>query len=58
MSKRNSKKTITITLNLKQVWELPRGHEQHLTGTGTHDHRPKRLRTRAASSRKAIREYE
>ena len=58
MSKRNSKKTITISLNLKRVWELPRGHEDHLTGTGIHDNRPKRLRTRNAANRKAIRDYD
>lgn len=58
MSKRNSKKTITINLNLKKIWELPRGHEDHLTGTGVHDNRPKRFRTRGAANRKAIREYE
>lgn len=56
MSKRN--KTITIKLNLKKIWELPRGHEDHLTGTGVHDSRPKRLRTRSAANRKAIREFD
>ena len=58
MSKRNSQKTITIKLNLKKVWELPRGHEDHLTGTGVHDNRPKRLRTRGAANRKAIRDFD
>ncbi len=58
MSKRNSHKTIKISLNLKKVWELPRGHEEHLTGTGVHDNRPKRERTRNAANRKAIREYD
>ena len=58
MSKRNSKKTITISLNLKRVWELPRGHSGHLTGTGVHDSRIKRERTRSAANRKAIREYD
>lgn len=58
MSKRHSKKTIIINLNLKKVWELPRGHEDHLTGTGVHDNRPKRLRTRAAANRKAIRDFD
>lgn len=58
MSKRYSKKTITISLNLKKVWELPRGHADHLTGTGVHDNRPKRMRTRGDESRKAIREYD
>ena len=58
MSKRNSKKTITINLNLKRVWELPRGHCEHLTGTGIHDNRIKRERTRGAANRKAIREYD
>lgn len=58
MSKRNSKKTIRFTLNLKRVWELPRGHEDHLSGTGAHDNRPKRERTRSASNRKAIGEFD
>lgn len=58
MSKRNSHKTIKISLNLKKVWELPRGHEEHLTGTGVHDSRPKRERTRNAANRKALREYD
>lgn len=58
MSKRNSKRTITISLNLKKVWELPRGHEDHLTGTGVHDNRPKRIRTRGAANRKAIKEFD
>lgn len=58
MSKRNSKKMITISLNLKRVWELPRGHSEHLTGTGVHDNRPKRSRTRGDAKRKAIREFE
>lgn len=58
MSKRTSKKTITISLNLKRVWEVPRGHCEHLTGTGVHDSRTKRERTRGAANRKSIREYD
>lgn len=52
------KKSIIIKLNLKKIWELPRGHEDHITGTGIHDHRPKRLRTRGAANRRAIKEFE
>lgn len=58
MSKRNSKKTITISLNLKKVWEVPRGHCEHISGTGVHDNRARRERTRGAANRKAFRDYE
>jgi hypothetical protein len=58
MSKRDSKKTVVVKLNLKPFWEVSKGHMDHLSGSGTHDHRPKRERTRGASNRKAIREYD
>ena len=33
------------------------GHQSHITGTGFHDLRPKRKRTRATQTREAIKEY-
>ena len=58
MSKRNSKKTIVLKLNLKPFWELSKGHHDHMSGSGTHDNRPKRERTRGDANRKAIRDYD
>jgi len=58
MSKRNSKKTIVLKLNLKPFWEISKGHHDHMSGSGTHDARPKRERTRGDANRKAIRDYD
>lgn len=58
MSKRNSKKTVVVKLNLKPFWEVSKGHHDHMSGSGTHDSRPKRERTRGASNRKAIGDYD
>lgn len=55
MSKR--KKNFTITLNVRNFWEIGKGHMSHLSGSGTHDSRPKRQRTRGDSNRKAIRDF-
>jgi hypothetical protein len=33
------------------------GHQNHISGTGVHDNRPKRQRTRDAARRFAIKEY-
>jgi hypothetical protein len=33
------------------------GHQSHITGTGAHDPRPKRKRTRASQLRAAMKEY-
>jgi len=52
MSKR--KKNFTIKLNLKPVWEIGKGHASHLSGSGQHDNRPKRMRTRNAQKRQAV----
>jgi hypothetical protein len=52
MSKR--KKNMVLVLNVRQVWEIGKGHNPHLGGSGKHDNRPKRLRTRGANNRKAI----
>lgn len=57
MGKRN-KKYGTIHLNAKPVWEVSRGHSDHISGSGTHDNRPKRQRTRGDANRKAMRDYD
>ena len=36
------------------LWELGKGHNPHKSGSGQHDNRPKRLRTRGAKNRKAL----
>lgn len=43
-----------IKLNVRPVWAIGKGHNNHLSGAGTMDNRPKRLRTRAAQKRKAV----
>lgn len=56
MSKR--KKSIVITLNVRPLWEIGKGHSEHRSGSGLHDNRPKRMRTRGAAKRNAMRDYE
>ena len=56
MSKRNNKtiwKTVIKAADLK----VSIGHQQHQSGGGAHDSRPRKQRTRAASNTKAIREF-
>lgn len=55
---RNSKKTIVLKLKLKPVWALGKGHSSHMSGSGQHDNRPKRMRTRNAEKRRFIGEYD
>lgn len=57
MGKRN-KKYDSIHLNVKPIWEASRGHADHISGSGTHDNRPKRSRTRGDANRKAMRDYD
>ncbi len=57
MGKRN-KKYGSITLDVKPVWALSKGHSSHISGSGTHDNRPKRRRTRADQKRRAMRDYD
>lgn len=56
MSKR--KKTIVIALNVRPLWEIGKGHSEHRSGSGLHDNRPKRMRTRGAEKRHAMKDYE
>ena len=57
MSKRK-KKYDSIRLNTKPIWEASRGHSEHISGSGTHDNRPKRSRTRGDANRNAMRDYD
>lgn len=50
----NKKKPIIVKLNLKPFWKIGHGHADHLSGSGQHDHRPKRLRTRSAMKRHSM----
>jgi len=51
-------KKITIKVNVKQPWEAARGHQEHRSGSGKHDCRPKRKRTRVDQRRAWQKEYE
>lgn len=52
MSKR--RKNMVVKLNVRPLWKIGHGHDEHISGSGQHDHRPKRLRTRAAVKRHAM----
>jgi hypothetical protein len=38
----------TIKIKVKKPWEVSKGHSEHRSGSGEHDSRPKRKRTRQA----------
>jgi alpha-D-ribose 1-methylphosphonate 5-triphosphate synthase subunit PhnH len=40
---KRKQKTITLVIKVKKV---AMGHQKHVTGSGVHDNRPKRQRTR------------
>lgn len=46
-----------IKLKTKKIWELAHGHNIHRSGSGHHDNRPRRSRTRMDIRRRAIAEY-
>ena len=46
-----------IKVSTKKPWEVGHGHNAHRSGGGTHDSRPRRLRTRSQTTRQAISEY-
>jgi hypothetical protein len=56
MSKKNNK-TIWKTVIKAEDLKVSIGHQQHQSGGGAHDSRPRKQRTRAASNGKAIREF-
>lgn len=55
MSRRKKPKQ-TVKLNIRPIYKLPKGHNSHISGSGTHNNSPKRERTRADVIRKAINE--
>ena len=54
MSRKKSK--ITLVIKASDI-KPAMGHRSHTTGSGAHDNRPKRQRTRSEQNRKAIQEY-
>ncbi len=46
-----------IKVSTKKPWEVSRGHNSHRSGSGNHDNRPRRVRTRMDIRRRAIEEY-
>ena len=53
-----AKVIMTVKINPRKIWELGKGHSPHRGGSGTHDSRPNRMRTRGAASKRAIRDYD
>ena len=56
--KRKQKKQSEKILIRKEDIKPATGHSQHDSGSGYHDHRPKRQRTRAAQRRQALKDYD
>jgi hypothetical protein len=52
-SRRRLKKMVIQAADIK----VATGHKAHFTGTGAHDSRPKRKRTRSTILRAALKEY-
>ena len=52
------KKNIKIKINVKPIWKIGMGHNDHISGSGKHDNRPKRERTRKASFNKHMKEFD
>ena len=55
--KRKQKKQSDKILIEKEDIKPSTGHSQHDSGSGYHDGRPKRQRTRAAQKRQALKDY-
>ena len=47
-------KKIKIKLNVRPIWEIGKGHNEHRSGSGSHDNRPKRQRTRQAQKSRSM----
>ena len=47
-----------IKVSTKKPWELSRGHNSHRSGSGHHDNRPRRVRTRMDIRRRSLAEYQ
>jgi hypothetical protein len=46
-----------VKISTKKSWEISRGHNSHRSGSGNHDNRVRRIRTRMDERRQAIAEY-
>lgn len=53
MGRKNRKTTIQITID---PLKISKGHTPHRGGSGQHDNRPNRLRTRKSQNQRAIRD--
>jgi len=47
----------SIKISTKKSWEVSRGHNTHRSGSGNHDNRPRRVRTRMDVRRRALADY-
>jgi hypothetical protein len=61
MSKKKSQPVVmrkqeSNTMVIK-IGKVAIGHQSHITGTGIHDTRPRKQRTRAAQKKQAIRDF-
>ena len=54
MSKR--KKATKFVIKASDI-KVSIGHQSHKSGTGIHDNRPRKLRTRSAQNNRAIRDF-
>lgn len=46
-----------VMIRVKKQWEVRTGHHNHICGSGSHDSRPKRMRTREAIDKQWKQEY-
>jgi hypothetical protein len=46
-----------IKLNVRPIWAIGKGHNDYRSGSGEHDNRPKRLRTRGDQNRQAMNDW-
>ena len=47
-----------VKISPRKVWELGLGHNAHRPGSGVHDSRPKRQRTRREQTEAYVKEWE
>jgi hypothetical protein len=52
------KKNVKIKIDVKPIWQIGKGHNEHLTGSGKHDNRPKRTRTRKSNFLNHMKDFE
>jgi len=57
MKRKNKKQSDKILIRKEDI-KPSNGHSQHDSGSGYHDGRPKRQRTRAAQRKQALKDYD